>query len=290
MMASTPARSARARVLWIALVLLSFPVAAALVGPIAFPGDPFEPSGPPLQPPSPEHWFGTDDLGRDLFRAIVHGARASLAMGAIVTVATFVFGLSVGSVAGYRGGWSDEVLSRFTEAVQVMPRFFLAILALALFGASWTNLTVILALTSWPGLARIVRAAVLVLREALFVDAALVIGRNGYAILLVHVLPNAMPSVLPVLALVFANVLLMEAGLSYLGIGDPNRMSWGLLIYRGQANLLQGWWLTVFPGVALIAATLGLALLALQYRNAQACSSPEDMATGAAGPPPPAGS
>lgn len=225
------------------------------------PGDPFESVAEALSPPSLSHPFGTDDLGRDLLSGVVHGSRTTLIVVAAVVSASTVLGTAVGAVAGYRGGIVDDMLTRLTEIVQSIPRFFLAILVVALLGASVGNLIAVLALTSWPWLARIVRAEVLSLREFEFVEAARAAGATDRRILVRHVLPALLPSVTVVAALTAARVILLESSLSFLGLGDPSVISWGYLVNNAQRFVRFAWWMSVFPGLAIVIVVLGLHLL-----------------------------
>jgi peptide/nickel transport system permease protein len=238
-------------------------VAVVAIAPWLAPGDPREPSGAPFQPPGAAHWLGTDDLGRDLLHALIHGGQASLLTGAFVTVGAALIGVGIGVAAGMAAPSVDRVLVRLIDLSQIVPRFFLALLASALLGPGWLQLATILALTGWATLARLVRAETRSLRQAPFVDAARLLGTGPLSIARRHMVPNMLPLVWPQLPLIFASALLIEAGLCFLGAGDPNRLSWGILIQTGQANALRGWWLACFPGMVLALATVGLALLAL---------------------------
>jgi len=167
----------------------------------------------------------------------------------------------VGAVSGYRGGLLDDVLSRVTEMFQTIPRFFLAILVVGLFGAGLDNLILLLGLTSWPLLARVVRADSLSLKEREFVAAARAAGAGDARILFRHVVPNLLPAAVVVISLTASRVILIEAGLAFLGLGDPNLISWGFLINNAQRFLTVAWWMSVFPGLAIVVAVLGLNLL-----------------------------
>jgi peptide/nickel transport system permease protein len=243
--------------------LVALLVALALLAPWLFPGDPREPSDRPFTPPGAAHWLGTDDLGRDLLAALAHGARASLLTGALVTIGAALLGVIVGVIAGMATPMLDRLLVRLMDLSQVVPRFFLALLASAWLGPGWLQLALILVLTGWATLGRLVRAETRSLRHAAFVDAARLLGRGNAAIALRHVAPNVLPLAWPQLPLIFASALLIEAGLNFLGAGDPNRLSWGLLIQAGQVHALRGWWLGCFPGMMLALASLGCMLIAL---------------------------
>jgi peptide/nickel transport system permease protein len=244
------------------VVLVGLLVVVGLVGPGLAPNDPFAVDGPALASPSGAYPFGTDSLGRDVWSGILHGARTSLLVAAVVAVMVLVVGTVVGMVAGYRAGWVDDALMRATEFVQVLPRFFLAIVVIALFGPGLDRLIIVLGLTSWPLLARVVRAELLSLREREFVEAARADGASAARILVRELLPNALPPSLVVVGLVVAQVLLIEASLGFLGLGDPNAVSWGYLASQGQQVLRVAWWPAVFPGLAIVIAVLGCNLVA----------------------------
>jgi len=241
-------------------VTLALVIVAAFAGAIA-PVDPFASVAPPLSPPSRAHALGTDDLGRDLLAGIVHGARTSLLVVLSVTLLASVIGVTIGAVAGYRGGGTDDVLMRLTEFVQVVPRFFLAVLIIALFGPGLDRLVLVLGLTSWPAIARVVRAETLSLARREFVDAAHALGAPAVRVLTRHVLPNALPAAVVVVSVNAGTVILMEAGLGFIGLGDPHSISWGYLANNAQRFLRVAWWLALFPGAAIALAVLGLNLL-----------------------------
>ena len=245
----------------VGLALTTLTMGVAVLAPVLAPGDPFASVAEPLLAPSGAHLMGTDDLGRDLLDAVVHGARTSMLVVAWVVLLSSAIGIAVGSLAGYRGGIVDDLLMRITEMFQSIPRFFLAILAVSLFGAGLDNLILVLALTSWTWLARVVRAEVLSLRELEFVEAARALGASDLRIMLRHVLPGVLPSIMVVVSLTAARVILLEASLAFLGLGDPNAMSWGYLANNAQRFLRYAWWLSVFPGVAIVLSVLGLNLL-----------------------------
>jgi len=235
-------------------------VAASLAGRVTS-RDPFRTVADPLLAPSRAHWMGTDNLGRDVLASIMHGAQTSMIVVIGVTVIASVIGLTVGVVAGYRGGWVDDLLMRVTELFQAVPRFFLVLLIVALFGAGLDNLIYVLALTSWPTLARVSRAEVLSVRDRDFVEAARSIGATDRRIVIRHVLPNVLPTALVVIALTGSRVILLEASLSFLGLGDPTVMSWGYLVGNAQRFLRVAWWMSVFPGLAIAVAVLGINLM-----------------------------
>lgn len=244
----------------LALVLLI--ACAALFAPQLAPGDPLASAGPALQPPSPTHWLGTDDLGRDIFAGLLHGARVSLFVGLAVALISTACGIVVGAIAGFFGRWVDDGLMRFTELVQILPRFFLAIIVATLFGGSLLNIVLLLGLTFWPSTARLLRAQILSLREREFVVAARAIGAPEPTILIRHVLPHALPPVIVNASLQVGGAILIEAGLSFLGLGDRSTVSWGSMLNNAQPFILLAWWMSVFPGLALLLAVVGVNLVA----------------------------
>lgn len=226
---------------------------AVLAGVIA----PFPPDrtvGAALQPPSVRHWMGTDDLGRDLLSNVLHGSRVSLLVGLAAALTSGLLGTLVGATAGYFGRLVDDVLMRMTEAFQVVPRFFLALIVTALFGPNVAVLTLLLGLTFWPTTARLLRAQVLSVRERDYVLAARALGASDRRVLLRHVLPNAISVVVVATALQVGSAILVEAGLSFLGLGDRSAVSWGNILNGAQPLVRVAWWASIFPGLAITLA------------------------------------
>lgn len=246
----------------IGVALVALLAAAALFASEIAPTERLGLTAVPFSAPSLQHPFGTDDLGRDLFAQIVHGARVSLWLAALVVVASTTLGLGLGSAAGYGPRWRDEALMRLAEAFQIAPRFFLALVVATLFGSGLTTLALVLVATSWPIAARIVRAELLSLREREFVVASRAAGASDLRILARHLWPHVLPALVLNAALQGAAVILIEAGLSFLGLGDRNLPSWGYLIYSAQPFLRQAWWMALFPGVAVTLTVVGLNLVA----------------------------
>jgi peptide/nickel transport system permease protein len=241
--------------------LTALAVLLAIFGGAIAPFDPFATRFPALQPPSGTHWLGTDDLGRDTFSGVVSGARASLLVGVATATVAGLLGTAIGSVAGFYGGLIDDALMRVTELVQILPRFFLALLVAALFGPSLAFLTLLLAVTFWPTTARIVRSQILTLRHREWVIAARATGVRETRILVRHVIPHALGLIIVTGALQVGAAILVEASLSFLGLGDRSVISWGYMLNNAQPFLRVAWWLSVFPGIALVLTVLGTNLL-----------------------------
>jgi len=222
--------------------------------------DPLAMAYPTFQRPSRRFLMGTDAVGRDASSRVIHGIATSLTVVVAVMVIVTVIGVAMGALAGYRGGLLDSLIMRLVDMVQAVPDFLLAIVVVALLGAGYDKLILLLGLTSWTFLARIVRAEVLSVKQRDFVESARSIGATNPRILLRHVLPNVMPAVVVVLPLLASRLVLIEAGLSFLGLGDPENVSLGLLISEAQPHLQYYWWLSVFPGLVLVALVLGLNL------------------------------
>lgn len=244
-----------------ALVLLV--TLTALFADSIAPHDPFDTSaGPALTSPSWAYPFGTDNLGRDLFSGVIQGAATSLTVVAWVVAISSVIGVTIGVVAGFLGGIVDDVVMRVAELFQVVPRFFLALLTASFFGPGLDKLIILLGLTSWPFLARVVRAEAIGLKGRDFVEASRALGATRSRILLRHLIPNVAPPVIVVVALFASRVIMIEAGLAFLGVGDPDRISWGSLSNNANQFMRLAWWMAAFPGLAIVVSVLGLNLLA----------------------------
>jgi peptide/nickel transport system permease protein len=257
-------------------VLIIFLLVAIFADFIA-PFDPLKTSAATFHSPSAKFLFGTDDLGRDIFSGVVHGARTSILIGVIVTILSTIIGVSVGAVAGYAGGFWDDFLMRVTELFLVPPRFFLALVIVALFGSTFFYLIIILSFTYWTTMARIVRAEVLSLKERDFVEASRALGASHTRILFHEILPNAFPIIITKMMLMVGRVIILQAGLEFIGIGDTTRINWGYMLYNGQQFIRDGWWMIIFPTIALALLVISLnivgdwlnVLLNPQARSAQ---------------------
>jgi peptide/nickel transport system permease protein len=244
----------------------------ALLAPILAPYDPAQMDDVLVtryQPPSWEHLFGTDEFGRDLFSRALYGARVSLSVGLLAVLIATSFGTLYGAVAGYFGGWIDNVLMRAVDVIIAFPTFFLLLTLVGIFEASLVFLVLILGFTSWTGTARYIRGEVLSLKEREFVESGRAIGLPHRVILFRHIIPNAMAPVLVSAALMVGGMIGAEAGLSFLGIGiRPPTPSWGNMISAGQDALLVAWWIAFFPGMLLAVTILAFNLLADGLRDA----------------------
>lgn len=227
-----------------------------------FPFSPWDMQGAPFQPPGdPDFWLGSDSLGRDVAAGIAYGARVSLLIGAISTAAAVLIGVGLGAIAGYAGGVLDDVIMRFTEFFQTVPSFVLAIVLVAIFSPSLDSIVAAIAIVSWPPVTRVIRAEFLSLRSREFVQAAHVLGHSHAAIVFREILPNALAPLIVLASLMVANAILLESGLSFLGLGDPNLMSWGYMIGEGRSVIRLAWWMSVFPGLAIFLTVLALNLI-----------------------------
>jgi len=249
------------------VLLLAFIALIAIVGPILFPFNPKdvgESAADILQPPSREHWLGTDELGRDVFSETLAGARVSLLVGILATVISIVVGSVIGLTAGYSPGAVDSTLMRITDFFLVIPTLPLVIVLAALFGQSLGIIILVIGLTGWPGTARIVRSQVLSLRERQFVMRIRSFGASDLRIVGVHILPNVLPLIFANTVLVIAGSILAEATLAFLGLGDPTHVSWGTMLHYAFVTGAIGrgaWWYFMPPGVGILLVVLGFTLV-----------------------------
>ena len=246
----------------IGLVVLALVLLLAVLAPLVFPGSPWDMAGMPFAPPGEDGMLlGTDSLGRDVAAGIAHGARISLMVGAVSTAAALLLGIGFGALAGYLGGVVDDAVMRFTEFFQTIPSFVFAILLVAIFTPSISSIVFAIAVVSWPPVARVVRAEFLSLRSREFVQAAQVLGKSPLAIVATDILPNALSPIVVLSSLMVASAILLESALSFLGLGDPNLMTWGFLIGAGRSVIRLAWWMSVFPGLAIFVTVLALNLV-----------------------------
>jgi len=260
---------------WLAvagLCLILAAVLAAILGPFLAPYDPVGGSGDFLEryaAPSAAHLMGTDKFGRDVFSRVIYGARASLTIGfAAVAVATLI-GILLGGVAGYAGGWLDEIVMRAADGLLAFPRLLIVILLVAFFSNAYGLLIVAIGCTSWMGIARVIRAEILKLKETEFFQAAVATGAGRSRILWKHLLPNAVAPVIVAATLQVGGVILLESTLSFLGLGvQPPAPSWGNMVLEGREALLGAWWVSAFPGLAIAISVVAFNLLGDGLRDA----------------------
>jgi peptide/nickel transport system permease protein len=244
------------------LVIMTVLALIALTAPWIAPYDPLKQVGTSLLPPSRAHLMGTDNISRDLFSLVLQGARASLAIGLSSAFAALVIGGAVGIAAGYWRGATEAVLMRIAELFQTLPVIIVVLFAIALFGSSFWLLMSAVALAIWPLEARLIYGQFVHLRERDFVAAAIVADLPTWHIILREILPNALPPVIVQVALDASLAILIESGLGFLGLSDPNMISWGQLLFTAQDFLDSAWWMSAFPGAAICLAVIGLNLLA----------------------------
>lgn len=221
-----------------------------------------------LTQPSPDHLFGTDQLGRDVLSRIIWGAGISLKVGFVATGFSLLIGIILGALAGYYGRWVDASIMRFVDIMLCFPSFFLILAVIAILEPSIWNIMIVIGLTGWMGITRLVRADFISLRERDFVQAARAVGAGDLRIIFRHILPNAMASVLVAATLGVAGAILTESALSFLGIGvQPPTPSWGNILTAGKNNIDIAWWLSLYPGLAILITVLGYNLLGEGIRD-----------------------
>lgn len=244
------------------LVTLLVIILISIFGPMVYPVDPFEIVWAPLAPPGDGGFLlGTDQQGRDLVACLIYGSRATLLVGASAASLTIVIGLFVGALAGYYRGWVEEILMRITEFFQVLPPLLLAMVVVMLFSPSLVTIAIAIGIVSWPNTARLARAEFLRIRELDYVKSERAIGAKNARIIWQIILPNAAPPLIVSAALAVGVAILFEAGLSFLGLSDPNVMSWGYLIGVNRPHILEAWWPVTFPGLAIFVTVLAVSLI-----------------------------
>jgi len=242
----------------------------AILAPVLAPWDPNRPDVRKiLDPPSTRHWLGTDQLGRDVLSRMLYGARVSLAVGFVSVGIAALIGVMLGSVAGYAGGSVDATVMRLVDLMLVFPRLFLLLAVLAFLRPSIWTIMVVIGLTGWMGVARLVRAEFLSLKEREFVLWSQSVGATGFRVVWRHILPNAMAPVLVAMTLGIPAAILTESGLSFLGLGvRPPTPTWGNILNEGKDAIEIGWWLSVYPGVAILITVLSYNLFGEGIRDA----------------------
>jgi peptide/nickel transport system permease protein len=243
----------------VGLVIFAVIVALALLAPLLFGRGPFTIVGMPLLPPgAPGLLAGSDVLGRDMAVGLAYGARISLLVGITSTLGAVGIGVLLGAVAGYYGGWLDDLLMRVTEFFQIIPSFVLLMVLVAFLQPSLSSTVIGIALVTWPQVARVVRGEFLSLRGREFVQAARTLGMRDARIIFTQVLPNALPPIIVVGSMMVGSAILTESALSFLGLGDPNLLSWGSMIGSSRSAMWVAWWTTVLPGLAIMITVLAL--------------------------------
>ena len=243
------------------LVALALVVALAIAGPLLYPVDPFDMVGQPSVPPGGEQVLGTDVAGRDMLAGLIHGGRVSLLIGFMASLVATLVGLVLGAVAGYYGGRIDDLIMRTTEFFLTIPSFVLAVVLVAIFSPTILHITVAIAVVSWPSVARLARAEFLAHRDREYVQGCRAIGMPDREIILLQILPNALPPVIVVSSLMVATAILTESGLSFLGLGDPNQVSWGYMIGVARSVLRTAWWMAAIPGAMIVVTVLAINLV-----------------------------
>jgi len=245
------------------LVLLVAVILTMALGPTLYPVPPFDIVGRPFTGPfeTAALPLGSDYLGRDILAGMVVGGRATVAVGLAAAAITVTIGLMVGALAGYYGGWVDEVLSRFTEIFQVMPSLLFAMVLMTLFEPSLFTAVMAIGMVTWTSTARLARAEFMRLRKLEYVNAARALGASHLRLMVREILPNAAPPLIVSATLIIGVAILFEAGLSFLGLSDPNVMSWGLMIGSNRKYVLDAWWAVTFPGFAIFLTVLAVSLV-----------------------------
>ena len=246
----------------IGTVLLGLIVLISIAGPMLYQADPFEIRWSPMtQPFTADAWLGTDYLGRDVLTTLIYGGRATLLVGAVAALLSVVIGISIGAFAGYYGGRVDAVLMRITEFFQVLPALLFAMVVVSLFSPTLITVTIAIGIVIWPSTARLTRGEFMKVRSLDFVRAERAIGARNARIMWRVILPNAFPPLVVSATLAVGSAILFEAGLSFLGLGDPNQMSWGLMIGSSRNYMLSSWWAVTFPGAAIFITVLAVSLI-----------------------------
>lgn len=254
-------RFARNRPAVFGLMILIAVVVLALLAPVIYPESPFALVGKPFQPPLSDFLLGTDQLGRDLTAGVLYGARTTLLIGLVATAIAVLLGATIGGLAGYYGGRVDGWLMRLTEIFQTIPFFLFAILLVAVLTPSITNVIIAIGIVSWPPMARLVRGEFMAMRDREFVQACVSMGMSNARIILRHVLPNTLSSIIVTGSLMIATAILIESSLSFLGLSDPNVMSWGFIIGAGRTALRTAWWVCAIPGIAILLTVMAINLV-----------------------------
>lgn len=250
------------RAAMVASIVLSIVVLAAIFGPMLHPVDPFEMVWAPFTPPGQDGFvLGTDYLGRDMLAALLNGGRVSLTIGLVAALMSVFIGISFGALAGFYRGLVEEVLMRITEFFQVLPTLLFSMVIVALFGASLEVVTIAIGVVSWTAVARITRAEFLRIRELEYVTASRAAGASNVTLMTRVILPNALPPIIVQAALMVGSAILFEAGLAFLGLSDPNVVSWGQIIGSNRPYILDAGFTVTIPGLAIFVTVLSISLI-----------------------------
>ncbi len=249
------------RQLKIGIILLTIIILLALFAPLIATHDPFSLNDDMVNPPSKNYLLGTDGLGRDIFSGILYGARTSIVIGVVAASISGIVGTLIGGISGFYGGKIDSVVSEIINVFLMMPTFFLILIIVALFGSSMFNVMVVIGITTWTGNARLMRAQALSLKQRTFVKSLETIGESKFKTLVKHIIPNGIFPIIANTTMNISEAILTESGLSFLGLGDPNVMSWGQMVYNGKSYLTNGWWISTFSGAAIVLTVLAFYLI-----------------------------
>ncbi|MEK4023960.1 MULTISPECIES: ABC transporter permease [unclassified Sporosarcina] len=269
-MKDTWKRFKKNRFAFVGFLLIALILIVALLAKWIVPFDPYymDPNST-LTAPNSEHWFGTDQFGRDIFSRILYGTQISLKVGLIAVGFSLFFGTIIGIVAGYFGGKIDQILSRITDVLFSFPDILLALVIMAILGPSLTNLMIAIGIVYTPIFARIARGAVLNIRDSLYIEAARSMGVNSFQIMLRHILPNSLAPLIVQVTLSFAFAILAEAALSFLGLGvSPDTPSWGIMLSEAKDWMEISWWTAIFPGIAITLSVLSFNIMGDGLRDA----------------------
>ncbi len=236
----------------IGCVMLIILIAVALFAPIIAPHDPNVLSDDMVVAPSGKYLLGTDGLGRDILSMILYGTRTSLIVGFTAAIIAGIIGTLLGGFAGYFGGKIDGVIGEFINIFMMMPTFFLILIVVALFGSGMFKVMIVIGLTTWVGNAKLMRAQSMSLRDRTFIKSAEAIGESKLTILFKHIIPNGIFPIVANTTMGISGAILTESSLAFLGLGDPNVISWGQIIQNGKSYLVTGWWMSTFSGIAII--------------------------------------
>ena len=243
-------------------IILFLVILMAVIANWIYPDDPFRLAGKPMSSPGTNGFLlGSDTLGRDVAAGIAHGAKTSILIGLLATIAAVFIGIIFGALAGYYGGVIDDALMRVTEIFQTIPSFVFAILLVAIMKPSIESIVIAITVVSWPAVARLVRGEFMSLKNREFVQACHTLGMIDSRIMMREILPNCLSPVIVIGSLMVATAILIESGLAFLGLGDPNIMSWGFQIGAGRTMLRSAWWVCTFPGIAILITVLAINLV-----------------------------